>query len=79
MSSKSTILLNNDNEHWYTDGLEPLTNCEPYKDKIVLEFSMENIKVEIDDEYLQVSIINPNCQLYEIISSLKSNLKKVEK
>jgi len=40
MSTKSTILLSNDNEHWYHD-------CSD--DSIVLEFDKKNFTVLIDD------------------------------
>ena len=40
MSTKSTILFSNDNEHWYHD-------CSD--DSIVLEFDKKNFTVLIDD------------------------------
>lgn len=47
MSTKSSIILTRDNEHWYTDCSEPLTGIgEPYKDVIVLEFSKQNIRIK---------------------------------
>lgn len=79
MSTKSTIILTEDNEHWYNDCSEPLTKLtkigEPYKDVITIEFDKNNIRVDLDDEdSLVISITNPNCDLYNIISKLKQLL-----
>jgi len=73
MSSKSTILLTNDNEHWYNDCSEPLTGI---KDAITLEFSKKNIRIDLNDnEDLVISIINPNCEIYDVLSKLAKNLE----
>ncbi len=72
MSTKSTIILTNDNEHWFNDCNEPLTKVgEPYKDAITLEFSKKNIRIDLnDDDDLVITIINPNCEIYDIIKSI---------
>lgn len=78
MSSKSTILLTDDNEHWYNDCSEPLTgnNEKPYKDVITLEFSKKNIRIDLnDDEDLAISIVNPNCEIYDVLSKLAKQLR----
>ena len=78
MSTKSTILLTDDNEHWYNDGSEPLTgvNEKPYKDVITMEFSKKNIRIDLnDDEDLVISIVNPNCEIYDILSKLANGLR----
>ena len=78
MSSKSTILLTNDNEHWYNDCSEPLTAFgeKPYKDAITLEFSKQNIRIDLnDDEDLVISIINPKCEIYDVLSKLANDLR----
>jgi len=78
MSTRTTIILTNDNEHWYNDGSEPLTgiNENTYKDVITLEFSKKNIRIDLnDDEDLVISIINPNCEIYEVFSKLANKLR----
>lgn len=74
MSSKSTILYTKDsNEHWYRDSSEPLTpfGQAPRKDAIILEFSKKNIRIDLNDsDDLVFTIINPNCEIYDIISQL---------
>ena len=70
MSTKSTIVLTSDNEHWYTDSSEPLLK-EPHKDAITLEFSKRNIRVDLnDDEDIVITVTNPNCQIYKLLSGL---------
>jgi len=74
MSSRSTIILTNDNEHWYNDGSEPLTgiNEKPYKYVITLEFSKKNIRIDLNDEDdLIISIVNPNCELYDLVDNIR--------
>lgn len=46
MSTKSSIILTNDNEHWYLDCSEPLSD-NPYRDAITLEFSKRNVRVDL--------------------------------
>ena len=65
MSTKNSILLTEDNEHWYTDCAEPLNEN---KDAITLEFSKKNIRIDInDDEDLIFTIINPDCEIYDVL------------
>jgi hypothetical protein len=76
MSSKNSIILTAENEHWYHDCSEPLTkfNEKPYKDVITMEFNKNNIRIDVDDnENLIISIINPNCELYKIISNINQD------
>jgi hypothetical protein len=78
MSTKSTILLTDDNEHWYNDCIEPLTkvNEMPYKDVITMEFSKKNIRIDVnDDTDLVISIVNPNCEIYDVLSKLAKELR----
>jgi hypothetical protein len=72
MSSISTIILTNDNEHWFNDCSEPLTKLgEKHKDAITLEFSKKNIRIDLnDDDDLVITIINPNCEIYDIINNI---------
>ena len=66
MSSKSTIFLSGMNEHFYFDRSEPL-QVEPYREVITLEFSKENIRVDVnDDEDLIISLTNPSSEIYEL-------------
>jgi len=62
MRKISTILLTKDCEHWYKDSSENV---------ITLEFSKENIRIDLnDDQDLVISIVNPNCEIYDVLSKL---------
>lgn len=70
MSTKSSIILTNDNEHWYSDCSERL-DYDLHKDAIVLEFSKKNIRIDSNDDYdLTITIINPDCEIYKLLSDL---------
>jgi hypothetical protein len=74
MSTKSSIILTNDNEHWYKDCAEPLSS-NPYKNAITLEFSKKNIRVDLNDEEdLVITVTNPDCEIYKILSDLDKQL-----
>ncbi len=74
MSTKNSILLTEDNEHWYTDCAEPLNEN---KDAITLEFSKKNIRIDINDnDDLIFTIINPDCEIYDVLELLQAILKK---
>jgi hypothetical protein len=70
MSTKSTIILTNDNEHWYNDCSEPITKVgEPYKDAIVMVFDKKNIRIDCnDDDSLVITLTNPNSEIYDFIA-----------
>ena len=70
MSTKNSILYTDDhNEHWFSDCSEPL--YESNKNAITMEFSKSNIRIESnDDNFLIITIINPDCELYDIISKI---------
>lgn len=71
MSSKSTIILTDDNEHWYSDCSEVLQR-QNFKDAITLEFNKKNIRIDLNDsDSLVITIINPNCELYDLLNNLK--------
>jgi len=73
MSTKSTIILTSHNEHWFEDCSEPLeTKDGSRKDAITLEFDKGNIRIDCNDKYdLIITIINPDCEIYDIISKLR--------
>lgn len=74
MSTKSTIILTNDNEHWYSDCSEPLAE-NPYRDIITLEFSKRNVRIELnDDEDIVISLVNPDSEIYKLFYELKERL-----
>ena len=76
MSSKSTIILTNDNEHWYKESSEILSD-NPYRYAITLEFSKKNIRIDLNDEEdLVISIINPESEIHKVISNLDSTLPR---
>ena len=75
MSTKSTIILTNDNEHWYTDCSEPLAD-NPYRDAITLEFSKRNVRVESNDkEDIVITVTNPDSEIYKVLSDLANKLR----
>ena len=61
MSTKSTVILTNDNEHIYHECID---------DSYVLEFSKKNIDIDINDEEDLVISINPGSDLYSQIDKL---------
>jgi hypothetical protein len=64
MSTKSTIILTDDNEHWYHDCID---------DELTLEFSKKNIRIETNDEDdLVISITNLDCEIYKVLSKIKT-------
>ncbi len=58
MSSKGTIFLTADNEHWYHD-------CND--DSITIEIKRENVQWDGSDESEFIIEIKPNCDLWENI------------
>jgi hypothetical protein len=75
MSTKSSIILTNDNEHWYTDCSEPLAK-NPYMDAITLEFSKRNVRVDLNDkEDIVITVTNPDCEIYKVLSDLAKKLR----
>lgn len=75
MSTKSSIILTNDNEHWYLDCSEPLSD-NPYRDAITLEFSKRNVRVDLNDEDdIVITVTNPDCEIYKILSDLAKQLR----
>lgn len=75
MSSKSTIILTEDNEHWYNDGSEPLAD-NPYRDAITLEFSKRNVRLDLNDsEDIVITVTNPDSEIYKILSELSKNIR----
>lgn len=73
MSSKSTIFLTEDNEHFYQDGNEP-----HYKDgeligyTLVLEMSKRNINILLNDnDDLVIEITNPESELYTYLMKMQ--------
>lgn len=75
MSTKASIILTKDNEHWYTDCEEPIS-YKPYLEAITLEFSKKNVRVDInDDEDLVITVTNPNSEIYKLLSDLAKQLR----
>jgi hypothetical protein len=71
MSTKASILLTRENEHWYEDCAEPLNDGN---DAITLEFDKSNIRIDCNDkDDLIFTIINPDCDMYKVIKSLFGN------
>lgn len=78
MSNKTTIILTKENEHWYSDCSEQLTDKDGNRvDAVTLEFDKENIRIDINDKYdLVITIINPDCELIRLLNrTLGKNLR----
>jgi len=58
MSTKSTIFLTNDNEHFYNECLD---------DSIVLEFDKENIEILTNNDDDLVVSVKKGSELYDIL------------
>ena len=73
MSSKSTLFLTKDNEHFYNDGNEPhYKNGKWIGDTLVLEMCKENINILINNnEDLVIEIINPESELYKNMMKMR--------
>lgn len=73
MSTKSTIFLTQDNEHCYDDCSDP--NYDINKiflgNTITIEFDKKNINIVCNDEDDLIIEIKPNCELYDIINSIR--------
>ncbi len=68
MSTKQTLILTDDDEHWYSDCSEALSESE---DAITIEFNKKNIRIDVnDDNCIILTIINPNCELYKLIMAI---------
>ena len=72
MSSKSTIILTEENEHWYKDGSDYIdSDSGESKRTIIMELSKSNVEIICNDsEDLVLRFINPDCELYKIISNI---------
>ena len=68
MSTKTSIFLTKDDEHWYSDCGEPLNKKD---DAITLEFSKKNVRIDINDEDdIVLTITNPDCEIYKRIKNI---------
>jgi hypothetical protein len=80
MSTKSTIILTKDNEHWYEETNEPLGSPDNHLGySIKMEFNRDTCSIEfLDSNYFIISINEP-CHLQEIIKQMKGLDKKQSK
>lgn len=69
MSTKSTILLTNANEHWYVDCQASVWEEVTTEHAIILEIGTEH-RIETDDEGTRI-IIEEGTELYKAIMGLK--------
>lgn len=69
MSTKSSIILTKDNEHWYEEfsQIDPVTG-DP---EIILEFDKKNIEIDTDNNNDLILILKPGCELYQIIKRIR--------
>lgn len=66
-TKKSTILLTNDNEHWYEELVEQEENGYP----IYLEIDKSHANIEYEDAERLIIKINPGSDLSEQILKLR--------
>lgn len=71
MSSKTSILLTSDNEHWYLEANAEYYEETKTKEAIVLEIGKQH-KVEITDENTRI-IIEEGTDLFRQIADLYSH------
>ena len=69
MSTKSSLLLTKDNEHWYIEGNARYYEEAKTESAIVIEFDAQH-KFEHDSEGLRV-IIEEGTELYNILCKAK--------
>ena len=72
MSTKTSLFLTKDNEHCYTDAIQPnFIDGKYIGDTITLEFDRKNVKIEtITDDYLIIEI-KAGSEWYDLINKLK--------
>jgi len=70
MSSKSSIFLTKDNEHWYHDCMD---------DSITIEIDKSNIQSDYSDDKDLIIEIKPDCDLWNYLSELIGNRFEAEK
>ncbi len=74
MSSKVSILLTSDNEHWYKEGEGPYYEQSKTQNPIVLEIDKSHM-IETTENQIRV-IIEEGTPLYEEISLLLNQKKR---
>jgi hypothetical protein len=72
-TKEKSILLTSDDEHWYTDIIEPLPS-KYNKNAMTLQFSKKNVEIDITEEKIYIKIVNANCDIYKILSDLTDKL-----
>lgn len=72
MSSKATIFLTNDNEHFYEECNDPHYVDDKYIGfTLVLEMSKKNIEILVDDNEDLIVEIKPGCELHKFLMDSK--------
>ena len=74
MSTKSTIFLTNDNEHFYQELNDPhYKDGKWIGDTLVLEISQKNITIITNDDYdLVIKFNNPESEIYKELIKLNT-------
>lgn len=77
MSSKATLFLTNDNEHFYEECNEPHYKQAPYKAEnfegytIVLEMAKKNIEIVCNDDEDLIIELKPGSELYNLMLKMR--------
>lgn len=79
MSTKSTLFLTNDDEHFYQDLDDPHYRGDKWiGDTLVLEMNKKNINILFDGyEELIIEITNPESELYKHMMKMRDDLDLV--
>ena len=70
MSTKASIFLTEDNEHWYHDYID---------DCVTIEMSKDNIQEDYSDECDIVLEIKPGSEIYRILQIMRGMSNKNKK
>lgn len=79
MSSKSTLFLTEDNEHFYEECNSPHYKQAPYNAEnfegytLVLEMNKRNVKVVCNDDEDLILEIEPGSQLYKLLLKMRED------
>ncbi len=77
MSSKSSLFLTNDNEHFYEECNEPHYKQKPYNASnfkgytIVLEMAKKNIDIVCNDDEDLIIELKPGSELYDLMLKMR--------
>ena len=80
MSTKSTIILSEDNEHIYFDCNNQFkTKDEPFASEISFEFCKKNIRIDTNDKDYLCFTLNKDSEMFRTFSKIfQKNSKLID-